>query len=262
MVPYLDRRQSVVLLSLLCLAIAFQPIVLTASNYWEVYPGWSFKPSNSYGDISFNSIAYFDGCYFQDDYVYFENLRFPTGYVWNYVAFRCTNNANMTISKLNRYDVRVLVDAPNGITSNSRILFPDNRQLRDVGGATAWSQTNNLVVFSVDHTSPQEVVMIWRESAVGSDLLGKLSSDLIGGIIGEYTALIGPVWGLFIVLGLFLPLVNRIGPESVIILSIMFWGTFFLILPATALNVGIVIIILVGASILTVLFFARRRQYG
>jgi len=235
---------------------------VASDGYLTINPGVKYRKSNSYGPISFNSTVYASDVYFLDNYTYFDNVFFPTSYVWSYLAFRCTNNANMTVKRLNRYDVKVLIDASNGITSTSRILFPDTRTVRDVEGVTAWSQTDNLVVLSIDHTSPQEVTLTWRESAVGSDLLGKLSSDLIGGIIGEYTSLIGPVWGLFIVLGLFLPLVNRIGPESVIILSIMFWGTFFVILPATALNVGIVIIILVGASILTVLFFARRRQYG
>lgn len=93
-------------------------------------------------------------------------------------------------------------------------------------------------------------------------MLESLSSDLIGGIIGEYTNLIGPVFGLFIVIALMLPLVNRIGIEPVVILSLMFWFTFFLVLPAVALNVGIIIIILTGASILTILFFARRKQFG
>jgi len=72
----------------------------------------------------------------------------------------------------------------------------------------------------------------------------------------------GPIFWVFVTLAFMLPLVNRLGIMPVMIIAGMWWSTFLYILPAVALNIGMAIMALAGMSILVVLFFARRRQYG
>jgi len=94
------------------------------------------------------------------------------------------------------------------------------------------------------------------------NLLDAIYQDLLGGLIAEYTDTMGPIFWVFVTLAFTLPLVNRIGILPVAIIIGMWWGTLLYILPAVALNIGMAIMALAGMSILVVLFFARRRQYG
>lgn len=94
------------------------------------------------------------------------------------------------------------------------------------------------------------------------NLMDAIYQDLIGGLIAEYTNTMGPIFWVFVTLAFIMPLVNRIGILPVSIIVGMWWGTFLYVLPAVALNIGMAIMALAGMSILVVLFFARRRQYG
>jgi len=94
------------------------------------------------------------------------------------------------------------------------------------------------------------------------DLLDSLETNFITGIITEYTDLMGPVFWVVVSLILMLPLQNRIGLLPIALIALQIWGMLVFVLPAGALNVGMAIIILAGSSMLTILLFARRRQYG
>ena len=94
------------------------------------------------------------------------------------------------------------------------------------------------------------------------DFLDALETNFITAIITEYTNLMGPIFWVFVSLILMLPLQNRIGLLPIALIALQIWGVFVYVLPSGALNVGMAIIILAGSSMLTILLFARRRQYG
>ena len=95
-----------------------------------------------------------------------------------------------------------------------------------------------------------------------ADLLDDLATDFMGGFIGIYTDLLGNVAWLLGLIGLLIPLQNRLGTTPTVILGIMIWGSFSMLLPQEALNVAKIIITLSGGVMIAVLFMSRRRMYG
>jgi len=95
-----------------------------------------------------------------------------------------------------------------------------------------------------------------------ADFLDDLSTDLMGGFVGIYTDLLGNVAWLLGLIGLLLPLQNRLGTTPTVIIGIMVWGTFSMLLPQEALNMAKIIITLTGGIAIAVMFVARRRVYG
>lgn len=93
-------------------------------------------------------------------------------------------------------------------------------------------------------------------------LLDAIQINFVTGLIAIYTDLIGNAFYVFITLIALLPLQNRLGILPVVVISLILWVDLALIIPAAGLQIGMAIIILGGAGILTMLFFARRKQYG
>jgi len=244
--------------------IRFQPIVLSGSDYWNVFPGWNFNQNNG-GKVSFNSEAYFDDFNFDSNgYVYFTNFRFPIGYVWENIGFKCNpSTANMTIVSIpSRNKIIYTVSAPDYVTSVTKILTDHTYAPYKVDGADDFLFNNGILFVEIKHRSPATVVAYWSSSPpIISGLLDGFESDFIGSIIAEYTNALGPVFWVFVTLIFMVPLVNRIGVFPVVIIAGMWWATFLYILPAYALNMGMAIVVLAGMSVLVVLFFTRRRQY-
>jgi len=241
----------------------FQPIVLSGSNYWNVFPGWRAKQNNG-GAVSFNSEAYFDDFTFLSGYAYFTNFRFPSGYVWGNIGFKCNpSTANMTIvSSPSRNKITYTVSAPDYVTSVTKILTDHTYAPYKVDGADDFLFNNGILFVEIKHKSPTTVVAYWSSSPpIISGLLDGFESDFIGSLIAEYTNTLGPVFWVFVTLIFMVPLVNRIGVFPVVIIAGMWWATFLYILPAYALNMGMAIVVLAGMSVLVVLFFTRRRQY-
>lgn len=94
------------------------------------------------------------------------------------------------------------------------------------------------------------------------DLLDALEDNFVTGLITEYTDTMGPVFWVIVSLIFMLPLRNRIGTIPIALIALQIWGMLFYVLPSGALNIGMAIIILAGSTMLTMLLFARRRQYG
>lgn len=88
------------------------------------------------------------------------------------------------------------------------------------------------------------------------------SGDLIGALLGIYTDVLGPIFGVMISFAVVLPLASRLGWATPILAILIFWGVFYETLPAEALNIGSALIALGIAAIIIVIFWARRRQYG
>lgn len=92
------------------------------------------------------------------------------------------------------------------------------------------------------------------------DLLSELNTNPIGALMSPITGLIGNWTAVIVTVILLIPSINRVGPEPVIIMSILSWVVFVQLLPAGALNLLMAIMVTGGAGILTVLFFSRRRN--
>lgn len=165
----MDRKSSVSIMMLVCLILYFQPIVISGPTYWEVYPGWKFQQSTSYGPIMFNSVAYFNGLTFQDGYARFGGLRFPGGYTWGMISFTVSSNANMTIKKAELYELQFTVDAPTGNQSVSKVKLASARKVQSVTGATSWSQSSSVITINVLHGSPADIIITWPQIIPGAE---------------------------------------------------------------------------------------------
>lgn len=154
---------------LMCLTIAVQPMAISGIGYWEIHPNWKLVATDK-GPIMFESTAYFDGLYFQDGYVYFNNLRFPGGYSWGTIGFSSSSNANVTISKTDYNEIKYKVNAPTGNESISMISLPSSRTIQSVTGATSWSQANTVVTVNVNHASEQEIIISWASNTISNDV--------------------------------------------------------------------------------------------
>ncbi len=94
------------------------------------------------------------------------------------------------------------------------------------------------------------------------DLLTAIEENFMIGLINVYVDLLGPAfWGVVALIAL-LPLQNRVGTLPLVGVSLLLWLDLQYIVPAAGLQIGMAVIILGGAAVLTMLFFARRRQYG
>jgi len=259
----LHQRKPILILALLCLLIHLQPIVISAPTYVEVYPDIAFIPNNK-GAVLFDSKAYFDVFTFESGYAYFTNFRFPSEYTWGNIGFNCEpGSANMTIVSTLQRKITYTVNAPNRVTSVTKVKTDYSYAPYQVDGADDFQFNNGILRVEIKHSSPETVIAYWSSSApVSTGLLDGFKEDFIGSLIAEYTNTLGPVFWVFITLIFMVPLVNRIGVFPVVIIAGMWWATFLYILPAYALNMGMAIVLLAGASVLVVLFFTRRRQYA
>ncbi len=94
------------------------------------------------------------------------------------------------------------------------------------------------------------------------DLLTAIEENFMVGLINVYVDRIGPAfWGV-VALIVLLPLQNRFGTLPLVAISLLLWLDLQYIVPAGGLQIGMAVLVLGGAAVLTMLFFARRRQYG
>lgn len=98
---------------------------------------------------------------------------------------------------------------------------------------------------------------------IAASILDSLETNFITGIIDTWITVMGPAFWVIVGLIIVIPMYNRLGimPVAVIILSGV-WIVFSQVLPGEALNVVMGIIIFAGASMITIVFFARRRPFG
>lgn len=99
-------------------------------------------------------------------------------------------------------------------------------------------------------------------AALVGDFITDYSTDLIGSFIGIYVNILGPAFWVFVMLYLYIPHISRTGVVPLVIFTIVTWGTWVVVMPATALNMMWLISSITGGVILAVFFLARRSQYG
>jgi len=175
----LIKNLPVLLLLVIYIAICLQPIGLAVDNYIVVSSGVRFVSSNG-GPILFGSSIRTSRIYFDGGFVYFQNFRFPNSYSWPYMAFTCSNNANVTLNLVNREKVIYSVDAPNGEDSISKIKTSSSLKPREVLGATSWSFSGTTTTINIEnHLSPHEVTIILGSNVISSSLFSA-SNILIG----------------------------------------------------------------------------------
>ena len=155
-------------LFVICFAICLQPIGLAVDNYIVVSSGISFVSSNG-GPVLFGSSIRTSRIYFDGGFVYFQNFRFPNNHVWPYMAFTCSDNANVTLNLVNKDKVTFIVDAPTGQDSVSKIKTSSNLKPREVLGATSWSFTGTTTTVNIEnHLSPREITILLGSNAISS----------------------------------------------------------------------------------------------
>ena len=230
-----------------------------AAAYIHVGDGVYFVGNSSGGTINFGSDIRCKSinC---SDIVYFDNFNDGNG-VYDIGFSSDTANANMTIDYVKEYYIKIKVKAPTG-NASTRVKVPYHEQPVSIVGAADWTYGSEIVNITTVHASDVDLVLKFMDVAANPTPLTGLTTDLSGSIIGIYTGVVGSVFWAFITLYLFLPHVNRVGVIPSVILGLLVWGTFTQVLPAAAQNIGIAISLLAGASLLVVMFFARRRQYG
>jgi len=172
----LDRKTSISILALFCLIISFQPITLSETSYWVVYPGWKFIPTDK-GAVSFNSKAYFNGIQFQNGYALFSSLRFPGGYSWSSIGFQCSNNGNITILKTDEKEIQYIVNAPFGQTSTTRLRLSHLVKPSSVTGAFSWGHSGNIVTIRVLHLSPANITIEWEDYSFSAQKIFESSQE-------------------------------------------------------------------------------------
>ena len=270
----MNRRKIYTLcLLLVCLFISVQPMVMSGSTYWDVSTHWSFYSgtgSNS-GPVSFASAATFGTRQITSGTVRFTDLSIAGGSSWGHIGFHAPLGATMQVSSLTSNIVSCTIDPGVG-TKTWKVYVGTKGTPVTVTGADSWGYSvvdqtvslycDNAASVELSWVSPIINPIVFEPPAAATGLLDAIQTNFVGGVIAHYIGLIGSSFWVFIALIALLPLYNRIGIIPIIAIVLIVWADLMFIIPAAGLQIGMAIIILGGAAILTMLFFARRRQYG
>jgi hypothetical protein len=204
---------------------------------------------------------------FAADQVRFTEYSYTGGSVWDYLGFGVNKNtAVMNLTALT--DSLMVLTCNASENTEFEVWLPYMAPPNNVTGVASWDYSAPTLSYSLSADS--EITITWSASQIqGGTLTGwffadTVESDFIGGFVGSATNAIGSLFWAFIGIILVIPVAIRVGaiPAAIIGLMIILGGVFTNVLPAPAYNLAIAIIMLAIASIIAVLLFSRRRQYG
>jgi len=266
-----DRRKLHILLLLaFSLVISFQPMGITGTSYYDISPSWSFYSgtgSNS-GAINFSDSVIATQIQTGSSLVTFSNLNM--GDTWTTLGFHAPQGGTMEVTSISTDEIKADIDPGAGLKTWNVYVASKGVPVT-VTGASSWSYSDPSKIVIINSDALASVTLSWTaiispvvdyDPPAGTDFLDAIETNFVTGIISQYTGLIGPSFWAIIGLIALLPLQNRVGLLPLVAMVLLIWVDLQYIIPAAGLQIGMAVLILGGASALTMVFFARRRQYG
>ena len=183
------------IITLICLfngVFAYSDIILGKSIIFKAGEG---------GPIMFDVDITTSKIYFTNNYLMITNVNNR----YNQLGFSClTENANITITKIDPTEIHYTVNAPTFTYSVTKVYVGNKGKPSDVNGDLSWSYNSNLKIVTVNvlHQSPSDIILGWEaDDEYLEDFTGSIyrSFRTVGSIITimSISLLVGALTGRF-----------------------------------------------------------------
>jgi hypothetical protein len=264
----INRQSHLMILFLGILAVSFSSPGIAGPVYIDIYAGINFHSTATSGAINFTDEFATSNILMAGSLVTFSD--FDMGGPWTTLGFGAPVGGTMEINAVSEDVITCELDP--GVGSKTwNIYVAGKGSPVSVSGASSWSYSSPSQIVILNMDALGTVTVSWAVAAVPSisgdppnptDFISAIETNFLTGIIVTYTGLIGPAfWGIVALIAL-IPLQNRVGLMPLIGIALLLWIDLEYVIPAAGLQIGMAVLILGGAAVLTMLFFARRRQYG
>ena len=142
-----------------------------AAISWDIASGYSYRPSNSYGLIRFNTGSAVTQWAFSGDYVVFTSISVGGGLAYSSLGFSCSSNADMNISSVTAGSMVYVVTATAGQVSTTKIRFPSDAVITDVLNDDSYTYTDVTDVLTVTktHGGSETITVSFTDGGGGLD---------------------------------------------------------------------------------------------
>jgi len=121
---------------------------------WTIYPSFPFRATATGGPISFASATSIYGWGWASN-----RVKFTTVGPYSYLAFSCSDNAAMVITRINDEQIDYTVSAAVLETSTTTVELPAGGKVYKVTGADSWTWAAPVVTVKVLHASSESIVV-------------------------------------------------------------------------------------------------------
>ena len=202
---------------------------------------------------------------FSNDFLMFENFNYGSD-IWVDIGFSCKNtDASMTINNVENDYITYTVGAPRLTESKTKIYCWNKGKPESVFGSNSWSYNSGnttLLVTSMIHYRPQEIIVDWRTTAQENEVDTLITNrNYLGAIVQIYYEAVGPYlfWTFFLLPIFGTYYIRKQSLIPVVILTMLIFAIIQPVIPAPAFGLAGILIV-IGIAVILYRLTAGRHE--